>query len=212
MRRLVMIATVLPACILLGAPVQLVAQDVDREIEGGLLKWIHLQSAPPGRDAVIVVRRFDASDADKGTGAEGGKPKQVAAAKLMQQNAPGILAEHLVKRLRDLGYFSDVQLASGDAPAENAIVLEGRFTTLNPGSRAKRYFGGFGAGRLVLEIEGVVKDASGTVLARFRQERISVMGGGGGNYQKKMESGVKRFGQDVAKFLHTWSTGGSLEG
>lgn len=198
--------------LLAAAPGQLIGGEVDREIEGGLLAWIHLQAGPPGPDTVIVVRLFDASEADLGTGAEGGKKKHVAAAKEMQTNAPGILAEQMVKELKALGYFTDVHLDSDDTPAESSIVLDGRFTVLNPGSRAKRYFVGFGAGREVMEIEGVIKDAAGAVLARFRERRISVMGIGGGNYRKKMESGMKHFGKDVATFLHTWSTGGSLEG
>ncbi len=199
--------------LLVAGPGLLIAGDeVNREIERGLLSWIHLQSGPPGPDVAIVVRPFDASAADLGTGAEGGKPKHVAAAKQMQQDAPGILAEQMVKELKALGYFADVHPDSGEAPAESSIVLEGRFTVLNPGSKAKRYFAGFGAGREVLQIEGVIKDAAGAVLAEFRQERISVMGGFGGDYQKKMNAGMRRFGKDVATFLHAWSTGKPLEG
>ncbi len=210
MKAMVVLAAFL---LLAAAPGQLIAgDDVDREIEGGLLTWVHLQSGPPGADAVIVVRLFDASQADLGTGAEGGKPKHVAAAKQMQQNAPGILAEQMVKELKALQHFADVHLDSGDARAEGSIVLEGRFTVLNPGSKAKRYFAGFGAGKEVMEIEGVIKDAAGAVLAEFRRKRLSVMGFFGGDYQKKMESGMRLFGNDVATFLHVWSTGGSLEG
>ena len=199
--------------LLIAAPAQLTAGDeVDREIEGGLLSWVHLKSGPPGADAVIVVRPFDASEADLGTGAEGGKPKHVAAAKKMQEDAPGVLAEQMVEKLKALAYFAEVHLDSGDAPAGSPLVLQGRFTILNPGSKAKRYFAGFGAGREVLEIKGVLKDASGTVLVEFRQKRLSVMGVFGGDYQKKMAAGMKRFGNDVATFLHAWSTGQPLEG
>lgn len=199
--------------LLVAAPAQLtVADEVDREIERGLLSWVHLRSEPPGADAVIVVRPFDASEADLGTGAEGGKPKHVAAAKKMQEDAPGVLAEQMVEELKALAYFAEVHLEPGDDAAGSPLVLEGRFTILNPGSRAKRYFAGFGAGREVLEIQGVLKDASGTVLAEFRQKRISVMGVFGGDYQKKMAAGMRRFGNDVATFLHAWSTGQPLEG
>ncbi len=204
---------ILGSLVLLAAgPAQLIAGDeVDREIERGLLSWVHLRSEPPGADAVIVVRSFDAGEADLGTGAEGGKPKHVAAAKKMQEDAPGVLAEQMVEQLKALAYFAEVHLDSGDASAGSPLVLEGRFTILNPGSKAKRYFAGFGAGREVLEIQGVLKDASGTVLAEFRQKRISVMGVFGGDYQKKMAAGMKRFGNDVATFLHAWSTGQPLE-
>ena len=47
---------ILGALVLLAvASGQLVGEDaVDREIEGGILDWIHLQARPPGPDVVIV--------------------------------------------------------------------------------------------------------------------------------------------------------------
>jgi hypothetical protein len=161
----------------------------------------------PGPDAVIVVRAFDASEADLGTGAEGGNEKLVEAAKEMQANAPEILAEAMVKELKALEYFAGVLLDSGNAPAENTILLEGRFTVLNPGSRTKRYFVGFGAGKEQFEIEGVIKSPAGAILIEFRHDRGAVMGVAGGDYQKKMAAGMEHFGKDIAAFLYAWSRG-----
>ena len=88
----------------------------------------------------------DMGAADLGTGAEGGKAKRVEIAKMMQADGPRLLADSLVAELRDQG-FSDVRLASeGDAP-DGAVVIQGRFTILDPGSKAKRYWAGFGARR-----------------------------------------------------------------
>jgi hypothetical protein len=183
------------------------AQQAERDELLSLLNSVELYADAPGSDARIVVRTFDASEADLGTGAEGGKRKQVEAAQEMQRDAPGLLAEAIVEELKALDYFADVRLDTGDAGQADTVVIDGRFTKLNPGSRAKRYFGGFGAGREAMEVEGTVRDASGAMLAKFRQERISVMGVGGGDYQKKMASGMERIGQDIAVFLHAWSAG-----
>ncbi len=168
------------------------------------LNSVKLVGEPPARGSVLLVRRFDASEADLGTGEEGGKPKQVEAAAQMQQDAPVVLADEMVEEFTALGYFSSVQLDTGAEP-ENAVILEGRFTKLNPGSRAKRYLVGFGAGREVMEIEGVFRNSKGEVLAEFTQERISVMGIAGGDYQKKMASGMRLFADDVRAFFEAWT-------
>lgn len=66
---------------------------VDREIEDGVLDWIHLRVEPPADDSIVIVHRFDASRADFGTGADGGKEKHVAVAAMMQERAPELVAD-----------------------------------------------------------------------------------------------------------------------
>jgi len=168
------------------------------------LNSVKILGEPPARGSVLLVRPFDASDAELGTGEEGGKPKQVEAAAKMQRDAPVILADEMVEELTALGYFSNVRLDTGEQ-LENAVIIEGQFTKLNPGSRAKRYLVGFGAGREVMEIKGTFRGSKGEVLAEFTQERISVMGLGGGDYQKKMASGMRLFADDVRAFLEAWT-------
>ena len=57
----------------------------------------------------------------------------------------------------------------------NALVVEGKFVTIDPGSRVKRYLGGFGAGKSSVKATGIVKDSSGRTLATFAQRRIGVI-------------------------------------
>ena len=180
-------------------------------IEEGILDRIvlHAEKAPGG--VPVVVRLFDSSKADLGTGAEGGKEKHVAAAKIFQEQAPGILADSLVEELGEKGSFGEVSLASGGEVPADAIVIEGRFTVLDPGSRAKRYFAGFGAGKGIIEIEGTVESAGGETLAEFAHRRVAVMGVGGGDYERKMRADCERLGEDLAEFLDTWSRGKSLD-
>jgi hypothetical protein len=127
----------------------------------------------------------------------------------MQAEGPPILAEELVANLRKLGPFPEAGPADGQVP-DDALIVEGRFTTLDPGSRAKRYFAGFGAGKGVVEIEGTVKDSAGNVLAEFRHKRLTVIGAFGGDYKAKMRADCERFGKDVARFMNAWATGKKL--
>jgi hypothetical protein len=65
--------------------------------------------------------------------------------------------------------------AEGAAP-QGTLLIEGKFVTIDPGSRAKRYFAGFGAGKSVVKVAGQVKDSAGRTLATFEQQRVGTMG------------------------------------
>ena len=180
------------------------------EIEDGVLDWIRIVGEPPAAAATIVVRPFDASNADLGTGAEGGKPKRVEVARKFQEDGPGILAGSTVASVVERGPFETARLDDGGPIPDGAIVVEGAFTELDPGSKAKRYWAGFGAGKGAIAVEGTVRDAAGNVLAEFRQRRLTVMGVFGGDYESKMQADLDNIGEDIAKFLHHWTTGKKL--
>ena len=181
----------------------------ERTIKDGLLDEIRLRVPKLSGDVIVLVRPFSTDKADLGTGAkgDGGEAK---AAKRLQADGPKLLAASLVKELTTLGPFPSVREDSG-AAAEKAVIVEGRFTTLDPGSRAKRYFAGFGAGKTVVEIQGTLKDASGAVLADFTQKRIGTMGLGGGDSEDKMTDDAKSIGEDIAEFLSAWAKGKALK-
>jgi len=68
--------------------------------------------------------------------------------------------------LKNKKLFKNVVLNS-DAK-EKAVILVGNFTEFNGGSRAMRFFVGFGAGRTYLKVKGHLVDAqSGKELASF---------------------------------------------
>ena len=183
-----------------------------RTVEDGLLDEIALyaEALPPA--TVVVIRAFDASKAELGTGAEGGKESRVEAAKTIQASGPKLLSSSFATKLAGLGTFKDVREDDGSPLPSDALVIEGRFTQLDPGSKAKRYWVGFGAGRSGTEVEGSVLDARGNTLATFKQKRIAVMGVGGGDYVKKMTSDCRSIGEDIAVFLDAWAAGKSLGG
>ena len=95
----------------------------------------------------------------------------------------------------------DVSQSDKAPRTAKTLILRGKVQDLSPGSRAKRYWGGFGAGAAGTKFSGEIVDAkSGEVLARFSQERRS--GGSfkfaGGNDMDVMRDSVHAAGKDVA--------------
>ena len=183
-----------------------------RHVEDGVLDRIDLHVERMPAAEIVVVRPFSTEGADLGTGGEGGKAKNVSTVEAMKSEAPLMLTNALVSRLRELGSVKEVRADDGSAIPAGAIIVEGRFLQLDPGSRAKRYWVGFGAGHSGVEVEGRVLDGSGKELATFTQRRIGAMGVAGGDSAVKMRKDATQIGRDIADFLHAWATGGKLTG
>ncbi len=189
------------------------AQAPLKTIEDGALDSILLFVAAlePGPGLTVVIKPFDASASNLGTGGEDGKDARQQEAKTMQNEGPRVLAERFVSTLEKSGPFKSVRvLNAGEALPDGALVVEGKFVTIDPGSRAKRYFAGFGAGKSSVKVAGAVKDSTGRTLATFEQRRIGTMGMGGGDSLGKLMSDSRSIGEDIAKFLAKWSRGENL--
>jgi len=180
------------------------------QIEDGILDDIRLKTATIPSDVVIVVRKFSSEGADLGTGTEGGKEPRVEAARAIQAEGPKLLADSFKVDLIKRGPFPEVRVDDGSEIPGNALVVEGRFTEIDPGSKAKRYWAGFGAGKSGLAVEGTVKNAKGELLAEFTHKRVVVMGAFGGEYIPKMRKDCESLGEDIAKFLSAWAKGEKL--
>lgn len=90
----------------------------------------------------------------------------------------------------------------GERAEPGTLVVRGKVTTMDPGSRAARYWAGFGAGAARTEISGEVTDAAtGQVLLRFLQERRSAIGSMGGDYENLMERNIVTIGHDIGAVL-----------
>jgi len=181
-------------------------------IEDGALDEIHLQVQSISGQVPVVIHLFSIDGTDFGTGDEGGKEKRVLAAETMEKIAPQMLADSLKAELQQGGAFGPVTIAGADGGSvpDGALVIEGHFVSINPGSRAKRYWVGFGAGASGVGITGKVTDASGKVLAEFKHRKHSGIGIGGGDYVKFLSDDTQDVGKDVAFFLTTWARGGDL--
>lgn len=189
------------------------AQAPVKTIEDGALDKIVLfvQVLEPPAGLTAVIRPFDASAADLGTGGKDGKDARQEEARTMQNEGPRVLADRFVATL-EKGPFKAVRAVNADeAVPDGALLVEGKFVTLDPGSRAKRYFAGFGAGKSSVKVTGTVKDSSGRTLASFEQRRIGAMGLGGGDSLGKLMSDSRSIGEDIGKFLALWARGGNLE-
>jgi hypothetical protein len=85
------------------------------------------------------------------------------------------------------------------------LVVLVRVTRLDPGSQAARYWGGFGAGAVKVELTGEFVDAtSRRVLVRFKQERRSAFGMFGGAYGELFTRTARQIGGDVADLLNAF--------
>jgi hypothetical protein len=90
----------------------------------------------------------------------------------------------------------------GQKAGAGTLVIRGKVVSMDPGSKAARYWAGFGAGAARAEIQGEVVDGgSGKVLLRFHQERRSGVGLVGGDYEKLMNRNLRTIGEDVAGVL-----------
>jgi len=167
---------------------------------------------PMVRGADVLVRPFVTEGADLGTGSEGGKEGRVEAAEKIKASGPGLLAASISLKLRESKLFGTVSIAGNEAsaqpPATGVLIVEGKFLAINPGSRAKRYWVGFGAGRSGVVVSGRVIDGTGKVIAEFEHGRHSGIGFYGGSYVKFLTDDVEDIGSDIGEFLVALISGG----
>jgi hypothetical protein len=105
---------------------------------------------------------------------------------------------------RELKAKLQVEQADKAPKTAKALIIRGKVDDINPGSRAGRYFGGFGAGAAGNKISGEIVDAkSGQVLARFTQSRRSAgtFKGAGGSDSEVMRDSIHAIGEDIAHLL-----------
>ena len=208
MRYLMAALVVAGVYLVASRPIRVLAQGSPvQTMKGGILDEAKLYSAKLPDTKVVVIYPFSATDADI---TEGDKKDET---KKLQSSGPGVLNDEFVTRLKKMGPFTDVSvLAAGATPPADAIVVEGKFTEMDPGSRAKRAFVGYGAGKSGVKVQGSIKTGDGKLLATFEQRRVGVMGGlAGGDSLGKLVADTTAIGEDLAKFLNAWATGKKLK-
>lgn len=113
--------------------------------------------------------------------------------------------ETVTEALRgELKAHAKVSMASNPPKSSKTLVVRGKVESLSPGSRAKRYIGGFGAGAAGTKISGdLVDGASGKVLAHFTQDRRSAgsFKFAGGSDQQVMRDSIHAVAEDIAHIL-----------
>lgn len=95
-----------------------------------------------------------------------------------------------------------VTLAEKPGKGPGTLIIRGKVLEMDPGSKAARYFAGFGAGAARAKISGEIVDAkTKAVLVKFTQERRSGVGMMGGDYVNLMNRNLRALGEDVANIL-----------
>jgi len=124
----------------------------------------------------------------------------------MAEKATKVLADATTPFVEGMAKKVPAVEASGaeNAATPGTLMIRGRVTLMEPGSRSKRMFIGYGAGAARAAISGEIIDAAtGEVLIRFTQERRSGIErfGRGSSYEEIMARNLRTIGQDVANIL-----------
>jgi len=150
---------------------------------------------------VVVVHQFKVTEPE----VKDDEDRQLAA------EMPSFLQGELVRRLRESGLFTRVVNASETEytpGAVKALVLEGEIARLAPGSRALRYFVGFGAGRSKAQTEMRFVDAqSGQPVLVTADRRVAAYGVFGGDSREHLRESFEDMARDLGRFLVRLSKG-----
>lgn len=129
----------------------------------------------------------------------------------LAQAMPAYFQSEMVRRLREAGLFERVvHLGETTAPAGSDAVLrlECAITRLAPGSRALRYWVGFGAGRSKAQAElRFVDVATAKVLMVTADRRVAAYGVFGGDSEDHLKESFGDMARDLARFLARLSRG-----
>lgn len=124
---------------------------------------------------------------------------------------PPYLQSEMVRRIREANLFakvvnlSETSLTPGP---EKTLKLHGKITQLDPGSRALRYWVGFGAGRSKAQTELHFVDAqSGEVVMVIADRRVAAYGIFGGDSEEHLQESFGDMARDLARFLTRLSKG-----
>jgi len=89
------------------------------------------------------------------------------------------------------------------AAQDNTVILEGSFTEFNGGSRALRFWVGFGAGKTYLKVKGHLLDAkSGKELVTFEDQEAGFKGVASmENFEDLFPHQAQGLGQNIGEFI-----------
>lgn len=105
---------------------------------------------------------------------------------------------------KELKAKADVEESSSPGRKSKTLIIKSTIDSMDPGSRAGRYFGGFGAGSASSKVSADIIDAkSGKVLAHVTQARRSAGSwkGAGGSDLEVMRDSIHAIAQDMAHVL-----------
>jgi uncharacterized protein DUF4410 len=94
-------------------------------------------------------------------------------------------------------------IVKNGAPTGKAVILEGKFVEYNAGSRAMKFFVGFGAGKAYLRVKGRLVDAkTGAELALFEDRETGYRGSlSMESFEDLFPHQAKSIGENLAQFV-----------
>lgn len=160
-------------------------------------------------DEIEIVKTFSAGDYDRIVVLPFDTSKiEVKGDKavIIQGALDGYTAVYVEGLRDDLKKVSKVEIADKEPrKAEKTLIIRGTVEEIDPGSRAKRYVAGFGAGaaRNKISVE-IVDAASGDTLIRFTQAHRSAgtFKFAGGSDATVLRDGTRAMGEDTAQVLN----------
>jgi hypothetical protein len=95
------------------------------------------------------------------------------------------------------------KIIKNGSPTGKAVILEGQISEFNAGSRALKFWVGFGAGKAYLKFKGRLLDAAtGKELANFEDRETGYRGAMSmESYEDLFPHQAKSIGENLAKFL-----------
>ncbi len=119
----------------------------------------------------IVIKDFSTDKATYERIDEEERPRVEALKPLIVKNLTLSLEAEMKKRKLFKNVVTNAEVK------ERAVIVEGMFTEFNGGSRALRFWVGFGAGKTYLKVKGRLVDAqSGSELATFEDQETGYKG------------------------------------
>lgn len=143
--------------------------------------------------STIVLKDFSLEDA---------KIHKDMDVQIYAKKLPANLSDMISEYLKEMNLFKKVVRYEEGKSYENAIILEGRFTKITPGSTAAKLVVGFGAGSSTVGAEGKIKDTkTGEALASFEHNRHSPFSVAPGRPEAILDSDAKNLAKDIVKFI-----------
>lgn len=145
------------------------------------------------RYSTIVLKNFSLEDA---------KIHKDMDVQIYAKKLPENLSNMISEYLKEMNLFKKVVRYEEGKSYENAIVLDGKFTKITPGSTAAKIIVGFGAGSSTVGAEGKIKDKkTGETLASFEHNRHSPFSAAPGRPEYILDADAKNLAKDIVKFI-----------
>lgn len=142
----------------------------------------------------LIIKDFPIDKAEVSNISDGDMPRY----KALKPKLVNMLSDEVVRQLRAKKLFKKVQ-RNGQTGGKT-IIMEGRFTEVNAGSRAAKFWVGYGAGSSKIAVKGRLLDAAtGKELAVFENSRHSPMSME--DFDRILTRDTKNLGVDFGKFL-----------